>query len=79
LIIDEKAVVAKALIGPSQETYGLGAADTIEFEGARVVLVNANGRRRLRGVTGWLAHRHDWAAFRAWAERRHGVRLERGM
>jgi len=79
LIIDENAVVVKALIGPAKETYGLDAADSIEFDGTRVVLVNASGRRRLRGVTGWLANRHDWAAFRAWAERRRRTRVEREM
>jgi len=72
LIIDENAVVVKALIGPAKEMYGLGAADIIEFDGARVFLVTASGRRRLRGVTGWLANGHDWAAFRAWAEQRNG-------
>jgi len=77
LIVDENAVVVKALIGPAQVTYGLGAADIIEFDGRRVFLVNQSGRRRLRGVTGWLANRHDWATFRAWAERRHGARRER--
>jgi hypothetical protein len=71
LIIDENAVVVKALIGPAQETYSVGAADMIEFDGTRVFLVNASGRRRLRGVTGWLANGRDWAAFRAWAERRN--------
>jgi hypothetical protein len=79
LIIDENAVVVKALIGPAQETHSLNAADIIEFDGARVVLVNASGRRRLRGVTGWLAHRHDWAAFRAWAEQRRRTRVARGI
>lgn len=78
LIIDENAAVVKALIGSAQETYGLTAADVIEFDGKRVFLVNQGGRRRLRGVTGWLANRHDWAAFRAWAERRRGARAERG-
>ena len=72
LTIDENAVVVKALIGSAQETYGLTAADVIEFDGKRVFLVNQGGRRRLRGVTGWLANRHDWAAFQAWAEQRHG-------
>lgn len=71
LIIDENAVVVKALIGPAQETYRLEAPDSIEFDGTRVVLVNASERRRLRGVTGWLAYRRDWAAFQAWAERRN--------
>ena len=33
LIIDENAVVVKALIGSAQETYGLTAADVIEFDG----------------------------------------------
>jgi hypothetical protein len=76
LIINESAVVVKALIGPAQERYDLGATDIIEFNGARVVLVNASGRRRLRGVTGWLADRRDWADFRAWAERRRGEHTE---
>ncbi len=74
LIIDESAVVVKALIGPAQETYDLGAADIIEFDGTRMFLINASARRRLRGVTGWLANRQDWAAFRAWAERRRSPR-----
>ena len=73
LIINESAVGVKALIGPAQERYDLGATDTIEFDGARVFLVNGSGRRRLRGVTGWLADRHDWADFRAWAVRRRGA------
>lgn len=78
LIINESAVVVKALIGPAQERYDLGATDIIEFDGTRVFLVNASGRQRLRGVTGWLANRHDWAAFRAWAERRREERTGRG-
>ena len=77
LIIDESAVVVKALIGPAQERYDLDATDIIEFDGTRVFLVNGSGRRRLRGVTGWLADRHDWAEFRAWAERRRGAPAER--
>ena len=71
LIIDENAVVVRALIGPAQEAYNVGAADIIEFNGTRVFLINASGRRPLRGVMRWLAHRRDWAAFRAWAERRN--------
>jgi|WetSurMetagenome_2_1015567.scaffolds.fasta_scaffold13170_3 hypothetical protein len=71
LIVGEDAVIVKALIGPAQETYGLGPADVVEFEGKRVFLVGRSGRHRLRGVTGWLASSRDWAAFRAWAERRN--------
>jgi len=78
LIIAENSVVVKALIGSAQETYGLTAADVIEFDGKRVFLVNENGRRRLRGITRWLANGRDWAAFRAWAERRHAARAEHG-
>ena len=77
LIINESAVVVKALIGPAQERYDLGAADIIEFDGTRVFLVSESGRRRLRGVTGWLADRRDWAGFRAWAERRRGAPAKR--
>lgn len=77
LIINESVVVVKALIGPAQESHDLGATDIIEFDGTRVFVVNASGRRRLRGVTGWLADRHDWADFRAWAERRRGAPAER--
>ena len=79
LIVDENAVVVKALIGPAQETYGLTAADVIEFDGQRVFLINQGGRRRLRGVTGWLANRRDWATFRTWAERRPGEHTDRGV
>ena len=75
-IIDEDAVFVKALIGSAQEVYTLGTADIIEFDGKRVFLINQSGRRRLRGVTGWLANRRDWAAFRAWAERRRGEHTE---
>jgi hypothetical protein len=71
VIVDENAVTVKALIGPAQHTYDLNVADVIEFDGKRVFLVNDSGRRRLRGVTGWLANSRDWAAFRAWAERRN--------
>ena len=78
LIVDEDTVIVKALIGSTQETYRLSPADRLEFDGKRVFLVNESGHRRLRGVTGWLANRRDWAAFRAWAERRRGERAERG-
>ena len=71
VIIDENAMTVKALIGPAQQTYDLNVADAIEFDGKRVFLVNDSGRRRLRGVTGWLANSRDWAAFRVWAERRN--------
>lgn len=71
VIIDENAMTVKALIGPAQQTYDLNVADAIEFDGKRVFLVNDRGRRRLRGVTGWLANSRDWAAFRVWAERRN--------
>jgi hypothetical protein len=71
LIIDENAVVVKAVIGTAQETYGLITGDVIEFDGTRVFAVNEGRRRRLRGVTGWLAHQRDWSAFLAWAERRN--------
>ena len=70
-MIDENAVIVKALIGPAQQTYDLNVADVIEFDGKRVFLVNNSGRHRLRGVTGWFANRRDWAAFGAWAERRN--------
>lgn len=78
LIVAENSVVVRALIGSAQEAYGLTAADVIEFDGKRVFLVNENGRRRLRGITGWLANGRDWAAFRAWAERRHAAGAEHG-
>jgi hypothetical protein len=71
VVIDEDVVVVKALIGPAQEAYGLEPADVVEFEGKRVFLTGKNGRRRLRGVTGWLAHGRDWATFKVWAERRN--------
>jgi hypothetical protein len=71
VVIGEDFVVVKALLGPAQEAYGLGPADVVEFEGTRIFLVGKGGRRRLRGVTGWLASSRDWAAFRAWAERRN--------
>ncbi len=69
LIVDGDALIVKALIGPAQEVYRLERADLIEFEGKRVVLTHEGVRRRLRGVTGWLANGRDWAAFRAWGER----------
>jgi hypothetical protein len=71
VVIDEDTVIVKALIGSTQETYRLSPADRLEFDGKRAFLINKNGRRRLRGVTGWLANSRDWAAFRAWAERRN--------
>ena len=71
VIIDENAMTVKALIGPAQQTYDLNVADAIEFDGKRVFLVNDSGRRRLRGVTGWLANNRDWAAFGAWAKTRN--------
>jgi hypothetical protein len=74
LIIEENAVIARALIGPARETYPLVATDAIEFEGKQVFLVDKDGRRRLRGVTGWLANRGDWSAFRAWAEKHQAAR-----
>ncbi len=70
LIVDENAFVVNALIGSARETYRLGPGDRLELDGKRVVLINAGGRRRLRGVTGWLANRRDWAALRTWAEQR---------
>ncbi len=72
LIVDENALVVKALIGSRQETYRVGPADRLELDGARVFLVGDGERRRLRGVTGWLANGRDWAAFRAWTERPRG-------
>jgi hypothetical protein len=79
VIVGDDTVIVKALIGSAQDTYRLSPADLLELDGKRVFLVNESGRRRLRGVTGWLANRHDWAAFRAWAERRYGARAERGV
>ena len=70
LIVDDDALTVKALIGSAQEVYRLEPADTIEFDGKRVFLVHERVRRRLRGVTGWLANGRDWPAFRAWGERR---------
>jgi len=70
LIVDNDAVIVKALIGPAQETYPLNRSDAVEFDGKRVFVIHDGVRRRLRGVTGWLADKHDWAAFRAWGERR---------
>ena len=72
LIVDDDGVSVKALIGSARETFRLGPADFLEFDGKRVFLVNASERQRLRGVSGWLANRHDWVAFRAWAKRRRG-------
>jgi len=71
VIVDDDTVIVKALIGSAQETYRLSPADLLELDGTRVFLITKSGRRRLRGVMGWLANRHDWAAFRAWAERRN--------
>jgi hypothetical protein len=79
VIVGDDTVIVKALIGSAQDTYRLSPADLLELDGKRVFLVNESGRRRLRGVTGWLANRDDWAAFRAWAERRQGERTERGV
>ena len=72
LIVDDDGVSVKALIGSARETFRLGPADFLEFDGKRVFLVNASERQRLRGVSGWLANSHDWVAFRAWAKRRRG-------
>ncbi len=74
LVVDDDALIVKALIGPAQEVYRLERADLIEFDGKRVFLTHESVRRRLRGVTGWLANGRDWAAFRAWGERRVGPR-----
>ena len=70
LIVDDDVLIVKALIGSAQEVYRLERADAIEFDGKRVFLTHESVRRRLRGVTGWLANGRDWAAFRAWGERR---------
>lgn len=70
LIVDENTVVVKALIGSTRETYRLGPAGRLELDGARVFIIRDGERRRLRGVTGRLANRHDWAALRAWADGR---------
>jgi hypothetical protein len=72
LIIDDEALIVKALFGPAQQRHPLDSIDVIEFEGKRVFLIRDSVRLRLRGVTGWLADRHDWAAFRAWGEQRGG-------
>jgi hypothetical protein len=72
VIVAADAVIVKALIGSAQETYRLSHADRVELDGKRVYLVSKGERRRLRGVTGWLANGRDWAAFRAWAERSRG-------
>lgn len=48
-------------------------SDNLSFVGALTpiaFLTHESVRRRLRGVTGWLAIGQDWAAFRAWGERR---------
>lgn len=69
LQVDDQALTVHALIGPAQETYRLEAADAVEFEGKRVFLVCGSERRKI-GVTWWAADKRDWAAFRAWGERR---------
>jgi hypothetical protein len=69
LQVDDQALIVRALIGPAQETYHLEAADVVEFEGKRVFLVRRGERRKI-GVTRWMADKGDWAAFRAWGERR---------
>jgi hypothetical protein len=79
LIVDDDGVSVKALIGSARETFRLGPADFLEFDGKRVFLVNASERRRLRGVSGWLANSHDWVAFRAWAKRRRGAGIAAEM
>ena len=78
VIVDDDTVIVNALIGSARETYRLSPADRVELDGRRVFLVNKGGRQRLRGVTGWLANRRDWAAFRVWAERRREERTGRG-
>lgn len=70
VVIHEGAVIVKALFGPGQEIYPLDPEDAIEFEGKRVYVTRDRVRRRLRGVSGWLAHKQDWAAFQAWGARR---------
>ncbi len=70
LLVDDQALIVQALLGPARETYRLEAADSLEFDGKHVFLVGKSARRRVRGVTGWLADRRDWAAFRAWGEQR---------
>jgi|MudIll2142460700_1097286.scaffolds.fasta_scaffold120270_1 hypothetical protein len=69
LLVDDQALIVQALIGPAQETYRLEAADVVEFDGKRVFLVRENERRKI-GVRRWIADKRDWAAFRAWGERR---------
>ena len=70
LLVEDRALTVHALLGPAQETYRLETADSIEFDGKRVFLVDKSARRRVRGVTAWLADKRDWAVFRAWGERR---------
>lgn len=70
LLVEDQTLTVHALLGRAQETYRLEAADSLEFDGKRVFLVDNSARRRVRGVTGWLADKRDWAAFRAWGERR---------
>lgn len=69
LLVDDQALIVRALIGPAQETYRFEAADAVEFDGKRVFLIRTNERHKLC-VRGWMADRRDWAAFRAWGERR---------
>jgi len=70
LTASDDALIVHALIGTAQEVYRLERADAIEVDGKRVFLTHESVRRRLRGVTGWLANGRDWAAFRAWGDRR---------
>ncbi len=70
LIVNDDALIVKVLIGSAQEVYRLERADTIEFDGKRVIFAHEGVRRHLRGVTGWLANGRDWTAFRAWGEGR---------
>jgi len=69
LLVNDRALIVQALIGPAQETYRLEAADVIEFDGQRVFLVRARERRKV-GVKRWIADKRDWAAFQNWGERR---------
>jgi hypothetical protein len=69
LLVDDRALIVRALIGTAQETYRLEPADAVEFDGKRVFLVRQSERRKIP-VTRWMADKRDWAAFRAWGERR---------
>lgn len=69
LLVDDQTLIVQALIGPAQETYRLEPTDMVEFDGRRVFLVRASGRSKI-AVTRWMADKRDWAAFRAWGERR---------